>query len=103
MTIPLACDMSAIPADQRGAYRSLVRGLMASAISVRDLPDGLAFEWPISQYDSVSRWVDFERRCCPFLTFTLVVSNGLGQLSLRVTGPEGAAAFLRAELHPPSA
>jgi hypothetical protein len=102
MAIPLACDLTAIPADQRGAYQALVRDLMGSATSIRDVPDGLVFEWSLSRYESVTRWIDFERRCCPFLTFTLTVSQGQELLAARATGPEGAAAFLRAELNLPT-
>jgi hypothetical protein len=72
MPIPLACDMSAIPTDERGAHHAIAQRLMPSATVVRDLVDGLAFQWPATAY-------------------------------VRLTGPEGTTAFLRAELQLPPA
>lgn len=103
MPIPLACDMSAIAADERPAHHALVQRLMSSATVVRDLPDGLAFEWPATAYDDVTRFLGYERRCCPFLTISLTASPGGGPLDVRLTGPEGTPAFLRAELRLPPA
>ena len=102
MIIPLACDMTAIPADEREAHRILTEHLMASAASIRDVPRGLAVQWPATAYAEVTRFIDSERRCCPFLTFTLTILSGGGPLDLRLTGPEGVTAFLRAELHLPT-
>jgi hypothetical protein len=103
MPIPLACDMSAIPASERQAHNDLTRHLMAAANAIQDLPDGLALRLPAETYDVVSRFVEYERRCCPFLTFSLTVAANRGPLELHLTGPEGVTAFLRAELRLPAA
>jgi len=103
MPVPLACDMTAIPADERGVHQTITRQLMASATTIRDLRDGLAFQWPATEYEAIARFLDYERRCCPFLAFTLTVSPDRGPLDLRMTGREGVTAFLRAELHLPAA
>lgn len=42
--------------------------------------------------------IDAERRCCPFLRFTLELEPGDGLVHLRIAGPEGTADFLAAEL-----
>jgi len=39
-----------------------------------------------------------ERRCCPFMTFEVVVAPSSGPIWLRMTGPEGTREVLRAEL-----
>ena len=44
-----------------------------------------------------ARFVANERRCCPFLTFTLELAPDGGPLWLRLTGPAGTRAFLEAE------
>jgi len=103
MSIPLACDMSAIPADERGKHHALTRHLMAAACDIRDVTNGLAFQFPASEYEAVALFIEYERRCCPFLAFRLTVSPERGAVSLHVTGPEGVTAFLRAELHLPAA
>jgi hypothetical protein len=47
MSIPFACDMSAIPAERRGAHHALIRRLMTEAVEeISELPDGLAFRFP---------------------------------------------------------
>lgn len=99
MPVHLACDMTAIPANERPAHQAITRRLVASATEIRDLPDGLAFRWPATEYEAVAKFLEYERRCCPFLTFALTVSAAGGSLALQVTGPEGTARFLRAELH----
>jgi hypothetical protein len=104
MSIPFACDMTAIPPEQRAAHHALIRRLMTEAVEeVSDLRDGLAFRFPAEQYDAVTEFVGRERLCCPFLTFTMEVSPDRGPLRLRLTGAEGVKDFIRAELHLPAA
>lgn len=99
MPTPFACDMTAIPQGKRGAHHALIRRLMNEAVGeIRELPDGLAFQFPSEEYDAVTEFVGRERLCCPFLTFTLEVALDQGPLTLRLTGAEGAKDFIRAEL-----
>ena len=46
-------------------------------------------------YAVITRFVDNERRCCPFLRFVLDVAPGHGPIWLQISGPEGAKAVLR--------
>ncbi|WP_238933341.1 hypothetical protein [Brevibacillus choshinensis] len=39
-----------------------------------------------------------ERKCCPFLTFTVIASNEEEPILLELTGTEEAKAFLRTEI-----
>lgn len=103
MSIPLACDMTAIPPDERGAHHALIRRLMSEAVEeISELPDGLAFRFPAEEYDAVTEFVRRERLCCPFLTFTFDVLPDRGPLRLRLTGAERVKEFIRAELHLPA-
>jgi hypothetical protein len=103
MSIPLACDMSAIPAEERGVHHRLIRRLMGKAVEeIRQRPDGFAFRFPADQYAAVTEFVARERLCCPFLRFTLEVAPDRGPLWLHLTGPEGVTPFIRAELHLPA-
>jgi hypothetical protein len=104
MTIPFACDMTAIPTDLRSVHHRLIRHLMTEAVErVQELPDGFGFRFPAGEYDSVTEFVERERLCCPFLGFTLEVTPDQASLVLRITGPEGVKDFVRAELHLPGA
>ncbi|HEX2219638.1 MAG TPA: hypothetical protein VHG35_12610 [Gemmatimonadales bacterium] len=69
---------------------------------IRELPDGLAFQFPAEEYGAVTEFVGSERLCCPFLAFRLEVSPGRGALHLRITGDEGVKEFIRAELQLPA-
>jgi hypothetical protein len=94
---PIACDLSAIPSEQRPTHIALVRALFGDFHRVRELPDGLeASIGPDRLADAVS-FIENERRCCRHLAFTLVVPPARAPLVLRVTGP-GAADELRALL-----
>ncbi len=104
MSIPFACDMTAIPREQRGAHHALIRRLMTEAVEeISELPDGLSFRFPPEEYDSVAEFIGRERLCCPFLSFTLDISPERGPLYLRLTGAAGVKDFIRAELHLPAA
>ncbi|HYF39181.1 MAG TPA: hypothetical protein VD930_05805 [Gemmatimonadales bacterium] len=104
MTIPFACDMTAIPPEQRAAHHALIRRLMTEAVQeISELKDGLAFRFPAEEYEAVTEFVGRERLCCPFLDFTLELSPDRGPLLLRLTGAEGVKDFIRAELNLPSA
>src|ERR671927_205084 len=99
MTVPFACDMTAIPADLRAVHHRLIRRLMTEVVEqIQELPDGFAFRFPASEYDAVTEFVGRERLCCPFLTFTLAVPPDRTSLILRIEGPEGVKEFIRAEL-----
>jgi len=92
--------MQAIPADQRVAHHALTRRLTAAA-TIRDLPDGMAFSFASEFYDDIVLFIAHERLCCPFLRFALDISPARGPITLTLTGPPGAAAFIRSELGVP--
>jgi hypothetical protein len=102
MMTPFACDMTAIPAEQRGAHQALIRRLMTEAVEeIRELPNGLTFRFPVEEYEAVTEFIGRERLCCPFLAFSLEVSPERGPLLLRLTGAQGVKEFIRAELQVP--
>ena len=70
---------------------------------VEELGDGYAFKFPGSAgyAGKLVEVIEAERACCPFLSFVLFFEPDGGPISLRVTGPEGAKAFIEAELMPP--
>ena len=96
---PLACVPGAIPAAERAAHFAVAAELFGEGVRKRvGLPDGYAFHFDPAAFEAVARFVGSERKCCPFLVFSLTVSPGGGPLWLRMTGPEGTRAFLDAEL-----
>lgn len=96
---PLACDMTAIPPERRAGHQALAARLFGgSAEELRELPDGYAWRFASDHYPDVAAFVADERRCCPFLTFTLTLAPDGGPLWLHLTGPGEIKAFLQAEL-----
>jgi hypothetical protein len=63
----------------------------------RDLPDGYEFRFPASRIEALARFIENERRCCPFVTFALV-ADGSDDVGLRMVGPPGTRELLQAEL-----
>ncbi len=96
----LACVPSAIPAGARQAHFALARDLLETRAEERlTLPDGYAIRFRADALEAVARFVENERKCCPFLTFALTVDANCGPLWLRMTGPAGTQAVLEAQLN----
>lgn len=97
--VEFVCVPSAIPAAERAAHFSLARRLFTEmARELVPLPNGVAVRFAGDAFDSVSRFVANERKCCPFVDFEVSVAAGEGALWLRMTGPEGTRELLQAEL-----
>jgi hypothetical protein len=99
-SLPIACDPSAFPSsDLFAAHLAEGRRLLSLTLERRELADGWALRLPQEEDVSVSwaRWIAHERRCCPFLTFSLEWEPDAGGIWMRITGPEGAKDVIRHE------
>ena len=96
---PLACTPGAIPEAERYAHFELARWLFAErATAAKELEEGREYRFPPHAFAEVARFVENERRCCPFLSFALLVEPNGREVRLRITGPPGTGGFLNAEL-----
>ncbi len=95
--IPLACDINAIPAEQRERALTVAQQMYSAIEEVRGLPNGLAFRLPASSamLMLIAEDIGSERLCCPFLLFTLEIPPAGGDFWLSFTGGEGVKEFLR--------
>ena len=91
----IACDMSAIPAQQRATHIAVARDLFGSRQRVHEVEDGIEVVLPVERLRDAAAFIENERLCCRHLTFRLTVPERDATLALRVTGP-GAAEELRA-------
>ena len=99
-SIPLACVPAAIPTRKRSSHFALARKLFAELAKERtELPDGYAFRFEADEFETVTRFIANERRCCPFMTFEVEVAPASGPVWLRMTGPQGTRDVLDAELN----
>src|SRR5262245_56266325 len=100
---PFACDRSALSsAERRRHFEELGPALRASKKSVRELPDGYAFEFSSDAvtWQRLSEWVFQERRCCPFFDIQLRLEREGGALWLELGGRPGTKAFIQADAGP---
>jgi hypothetical protein len=96
--IPIACDLTAIPADAREQHIDEGLQILQAAEEVQELPNGYAYRFANKEgeFMALANFVENERRCCPFYAFVIEVEPGGGALWLRMTGGEGVKEFEQA-------
>jgi hypothetical protein len=99
METPLVCVIDAIPENERPAHFALAAELFGTQAQERlDLPNGYAVRFEPDAIEALARFVAKERRCCPFLSFTVDVEPNDGPVWLEIVGPAGTREFLAADL-----
>lgn len=96
--IPIACNLNALP--DRKHHEQVGARLMPQATAVREQDDGYHIHFPIESLKLVADFVDGERRCCPFIHFTIAVEPAATLLQLRLTGTDEIKAFIKQEFMP---
>ena len=97
MSAPLACRLT--PPEQSRRRVELETQVFAAALAIRELPDGWAARFEGDEWLArLAELIRFERGCCPFLHFALRAEPGDGAITLEITGPEGAKAFVAENL-----
>ena len=96
------CDLSALSAEQRTEYQTLLPKLVKMSLGVDEDAHSFTVHFAKNEANlrSAAQFMFFEGQCCPFIEFELRVSGEQERASLTMRGPEGAKDFLRAELHP---
>ena len=97
MAQPLACNLNALTAAERKEHGALSRRVVAAFSAPESTRDGWAFSLPVEMLGDVAKWIEGERKCCPFLRFALVVEPGGKTARLTLSGREGVKEFLAAE------
>jgi len=85
------CDLTVFTAEEREKHLADSRVLFGAALEVRDLPDGYAVRLPTESatLTQMAEFIQYDRLCCPFITFGIEVEPNGGPMWLRLTG--GAA------------
>jgi hypothetical protein len=99
--IPIACCHTVFTKDERSVYKDIWGELETRRLGVTEIESGFEYQFP-GDSDTlrlVNEWVSMERKCCPFLTFTVIASNEDEPLFLQLTGNEEAKAFLRSDIN----
>jgi hypothetical protein len=93
-----ACNPQALAEEEWRVHQAVAKQLFGGALhAVTELPDGYAFSFPVTQLQALAGFIDRERRCCPFLTFSLTIPAGGAEVLLNLTGAESAKAVIAAE------
>jgi hypothetical protein len=98
---PLVCNMDVFtPAERENHIRTTTQ-LFQHVQTIHEVENGFEFMFPnFDAAENLTQLAEFifnERRCCPFLEFTLKITPNDAPISLLLTGPEGTQEFLRAE------
>ena len=96
---PLACNLAAMDPSRRDRHHFLIQQWTRAIQDVQELPDGYAFRFELddSLWVALAEYITLERRCCPFLEFTLKLDPKGGPIRLLLTGCEGVKELIRSE------
>ena len=99
--IPLVCNMDVFtPVESENHIRTTTQ-LFQNVQTIHEVENGFEFMFPnFGSAENLTQLAEFifnERRCCPFLEFTLKITPDDAPISLLLTGPEGTQEFLRTE------
>jgi hypothetical protein len=94
------CDMNAIPQASRNQHMAITKEVFREVQAIRELPNGYVFQLPniTGLLPKIAAFIDNERLCCPFFSFTVEVEPAGGPLGLQLTGRDGVKPFIQAEL-----
>jgi hypothetical protein len=96
---PFSCNVSGLDSAQTQRWQTLIEHLASAKQEVRELPDGYAFRFAPepAMVKDLAEFIVYERLCCPFFDFELVVEREGGPLWLRLKGRPGVKQFIRSE------
>jgi len=99
--IPIVCNLNVFTPAERERHIQTTTQLLQSVQNIREVENGYEFIFPNPGSSEIltkmAEFISNERRCCPFLKFTLTIDTDPQPIALILTGPEGTQEFLRAE------
>jgi hypothetical protein len=94
------CRLDALTAPQLEEQKELRARLERAITGVTEDTEGYTFSYAEEiTAATIITWVENERKCCPFLRFTLDMPEDGGPSRLRVWGVPGVKAFVAAEMN----
>jgi hypothetical protein len=99
MESTFVCNMNALNDVQRERYKELILKLNNERQSIKELNDGYGFRFKADSQliQDAAEFIVYERLCCPFFDFELVVEQDSNRLWLRLRGQDGIKEFIREE------
>jgi hypothetical protein len=101
METVFACQMNALDEHQRERYSVITRTLKDARQELQELDDGYAFRFKAESklILAAAEFIFYERLCCPFFDFELIVENASDSFRLRLRGQKGIKEFIRSEFN----
>jgi hypothetical protein len=101
MDSPFVCNMNALSAIQTERYKEIIEKLNGSRQAIKELQDGYAFRFKAESQliQDAAEFIVYERLCCPFFNFELVVEQDSDRFWLRLRGQNGIKEFIRYEFN----
>ena len=98
--IPIVCTLN--DAEFRERERVVLEKLKSAMRETAETVDGYTFSFTSDDelLRDLSEFIILERRCCPFLDFSLKVGRGGGDIVLELSGPDGAKEFIASTFAP---
>ncbi|WP_373231822.1 hypothetical protein [Cohnella sp.] len=98
--IPVACCHTVFTKEQRVEYKSIWGELETRRLGITELEDGNQYHFPgdPETLRLINEWVSMERKCCPFLTFSVIARDEEEPVLLQLIGNEEAKAFLQTDI-----
>ena len=94
-----ACRLGALTSGERARQQDLRATLERAITRVTEDMEGFTFHYADDVAPTtVIAWVEMERKCCPFLRFTLDMPEEGSPSRLRVWGAPGVKAFVAAQI-----
>jgi hypothetical protein len=96
---PFFCDLSKLMPADRVRLQEIAGKLAADRPTVRELPDGYAFEFrgDADTFRMVADWLASERLCCPFFDIQIRTTPEGGPITVTLGGRPGTKDFIRLE------
>jgi hypothetical protein len=93
--------MNALSESQRERYMELIQNLHESRQAVKELNDGYAFRFKAESQmiQDAAEFIVYERWCCPFFNFELIVEADTNRMWLNLRGQNGVMEFVRQEFN----
>lgn len=87
---PIACSLNGSDLAER--RKDVLQKAGKSLIGTRELKNGFAYRFPVedSTLENLFEIIKLERKCCPFLSFKLILESQNEFVSLEMTGKKGA-------------
>ena len=97
--VTIACDLGALTTIERERRATLASRLRERVITIEEREDGHNLTYaPETRLSMIAEWIELERRCCPFLVFTIDVPAAGAPIVLHLSGGEGVKEFLTTAL-----